>query len=366
MKVNDIIRFLEAEAPASYQESYDNAGLITGTGQESVTGVLFSLDCTEEVVAEAAAKGCNLIVAHHPIVFKGLKRFNGKNYVERTIISAIKLDICIYAIHTNLDNVHTGVNAKIASKLGLSNTRIMVPKQDTLLKLTVFVPNENEQELLNALAEAGAGNIGNYKKCSFQLEGKGTFMPNEVAQPHIGEANKLETVAETRIEVLFPAHLKGQVLAAMNHAHPYEEVAYYLHKLENTNQEVGSGMVGELDAPMDPKAFLHHLKNAMNLNVIKHTNLNVKDQIKKVAICGGAGSFLLGAAKASGADIFITADYKYHEFFDAEERIIIADIGHYESEVFTKNLLHDWVSKRFPELNTVLCETNTNPVSYFV
>lgn len=363
MKIKDITSYLEELAPLNFQEDYDNSGLIIGDSQVELTGVLVTLDVTEEVISEAIKKGCNLIVAHHPLIFKGLKKLNGKNYVERSAILAIKNDIAIYAIHTNLDNVVNGVNFKIAEKLGLSDVKILRKKKGILLKLTVFVPVESSEKLLGELHKAGAGKIGNYSECSFKSEGVGAFMPNQVANPVIGERGKLEEVKENRVEVILPANVKAKVLNAMFAVHPYEEVAYYLQELENDNQEVGSGAVGFLPSEMNESEFLGHLKKSMNLEVIKFTSAG--KSIKKVAVCGGVGSFLLGDAKVAGADVFVTADYKYHEFFDAEGGIMIADIGHFESEVFTKDLIVEILSKKFTNFAPHLSEVNTNPVNYY-
>ncbi|MFN4147200.1 MAG: Nif3-like dinuclear metal center hexameric protein [Runella sp.] len=362
--IQEIIAHLEKLAPLSHQESYDNAGLIVGDASLQVTNILVSLDVTEAVIEEAIAKNCNLIVAHHPIVFKGLKKLNGRNYVERTVIKAIKNDIAIYASHTNLDHVVGGVNFKIAQKIGLQNVQILAPKKDTLLKLVTFVPIENTQQVLDALYEVGAGQIGQYDHCSFRVEGKGTFRPSEAANPHIGSANIDEQVTEHRIEVLLPVYLENQVMAALRKSHPYEEVAYYLTTLQNQNQEVGAGVVGMLAEPLKASDFLQHLRQSMQLPLIKHTAL-VKEKVQKIAVCGGAGSFLLADALRAQADVFITADYKYHEFFDADGRIIICDIGHYESEVFTKELLQSYLSEKFPIFATILSETSTNPVFYY-
>ncbi|MEM8966425.1 MAG: Nif3-like dinuclear metal center hexameric protein [Bacteroidota bacterium] len=362
-QIHDVIAYLETIAPRSYQESYDNAGLLTGNPQAEVQGILVSLDAIESVVEEAIKQNCNLIVAHHPIIFRGLKSLTGRNYIERTIIKAIKNDIAIYAIHTNLDNVHNGVNAKIAEKFGLQQTRVLAPKTQTLQKLTTFVPLENAEAVLNALSEAGAGNIGNYQNCSFQISGTGTFQPNEQANPHIGETGKLERVDEQRIEVILPNHLTNRVLQALRTAHPYEEVAYYLHKLENENQEVGSGIIGQLAEALSSSDFFDYLKTQMNLSVIRHTTA-LDRPVKTVAVCGGAGSFLLPHAIRQGADVFVTADFKYHEFFDADGKIIIADIGHYESEVYTKELIQEFLCKKFVNFAVRLADTNTNPVFY--
>ena len=362
-QIQDVTRYLETIAPPAYQESYDNSGLIVGDPQAEVSGILVSLDALESVVDEAIAKGCNLIVSHHPIVFRGLKSLTGKNYVERTVIKAIKHDVALYAIHTNLDNVQQGVNRRISDRLGLENVRILAPKTGTLHKLVTFVPLADADKVLQALGEAGAGQIGNYKNCSFQTTGTGAFEPNEQAKPHLGQAGKLEQVSEQRIEVIYPAHLANRILTALRRAHPYEEVAYYQQPLMNQNQEVGSGMVGELPEPLSGSEFLTHLKKNMQLSVVRHTRLLDKP-VQRVAVCGGAGSFLLPHALRQQADAFVTADYKYHEFFDADGQLIIVDIGHYESEVFTKDLLWEFLSEKFVNFAVHLAEVNTNPVFY--
>ncbi|MDN3202627.1 Nif3-like dinuclear metal center hexameric protein [Algoriphagus sediminis] len=362
-KISDIISYLSKIAPPQYQEGYDNATLITGSAHWDCSGIVCSLDCTEDVVEEAIELGANLIVAHHPIVFKGLKSLTGKNYVERTVIKAIKGDIAIYAIHTNLDHVARGVNKRISDKLNLQGTSILQPKKNILNKLTYFVPGESKALTLEAVFDAGAGHIGEYSDCSFQTEGQGTFKPSDSANPAIGEQNKKEEVQEVKVEVILPSHLSNKVLSALKKAHPYEEVAYYLQSLENENQEVGAGMIGHLAAPMAEEKFLDYLKEKMNLKVIKHTRLLGKN-IRKVAVCGGAGIFLLGSAKAKGADIFITSDIKYHEFFDADSQLILCDIGHYESEIFTKELLSELLSQNFPNIALYLTKVVTNPTSY--
>ncbi|PRY15716.1 dinuclear metal center YbgI/SA1388 family protein [Pontibacter ummariensis] len=362
-KIKDIVQALERLAPLRYQESYDNAGLQTGDAEAAVTGVLVTLDCTEDVIDEAVAKGCNLVVAHHPVIFKGLKQLTGRNYVERTIIKAIQHHIAIYASHTNLDNVLHGVNTKIADKLALQNQRILVNKPQTLMQLVFFVPVENTEEVLQALHKAGAGNIGEYSNCSFAVEGTGKFKPSAQAKPTIGEAGKPEQVRENRVEVLFPAYLQGKVMAALQEAHPYEEVAHYLYNLENKNQEVGIGMLGELEEPLAEEAFLAYLKEKMQLKGLRYTTIGNKT-VKRVAVCGGAGSFLIKDAIRQGADALVTGDVKYHEFFDAEGQLMIADIGHYESEVFTKEIFYATISKNFTNFAVLISEVNTNPVRY--
>ncbi|WP_338875962.1 Nif3-like dinuclear metal center hexameric protein [Spirosoma sp. SC4-14] len=363
-QIRELTSFIESLAPLSYQESYDNSGLIVGDPATVITGVLVTLDATEAVVDEAIAKGCNLLVAHHPIVFKGLKKLNGNTYVERTVIKAIKNDIAIYAAHTNLDNVWGGVNFKIAEKLNLQNVQILAPKSQVLSKLVTFVPIADTQQVLEALYAAGAGQIGKYKNCSFRVNGTGTYQPDADAQPAIGTIGQYHEEAENRIEVIFPSQQQGQLLTALRQAHPYQEVAYYITLLDNRNQEVGSGAVGDLPEALGGQAWLSYLKANMNLNLIRYTPLGNRP-VKRVAVCGGVGSFLLSDAIRAGADVFVTADYKYHEFFDADGRIVICDIGHYESEVFTKELISQHLAKKFTTFAVILSETDTNPVSYF-
>lgn len=362
-KIHEITTLLEQLAPLRYQESYDNAGMQTGNADAEVTGVLVTLDCTEAVVEEAIAKGCNLVVAHHPVIFKGLKQLTGRSYVERTIIKAIQNNIAIYASHTNLDNVTNGVNTKIADKLGLQNQKILVNKPDTLMQLVTFVPVENTEEVLTALHQAGAGNIGEYSSCSFSITGTGRFTPSEDADPTIGRKGSPEEVQENRLELLFPAVLQGKIMSALKKAHPYEEVAHYLYNLQNKNQEVGIGMIGELEQEMTEEEFLSYLKDKMQLQGLRYTTVGEK-RIKRVAVCGGSGSFFTKDALRQGADAFVTGDMKYHEFFDAEGRLLIADIGHYESEVYTKEIFYDAISKTFSNFAVLISEVNTNPVRY--
>ncbi|MEM9339654.1 MAG: Nif3-like dinuclear metal center hexameric protein [Bacteroidota bacterium] len=363
MQIKDIINFLEEWAPSGLQESYDNSGLIIGDRAASCQSALVTLDVTEEVVDEAIRQGYQLIIAHHPMIFSGIKRIGTKHWLDKCIRKAIKNDLHIYAIHTNLDHVVTGVNQKIAEKIGLINTSILSPKSHTLLKLTVFVPTKDKQHVLNSLYESGAGKIGKYSHCSFQLTGEGTFRPNEQANPTIGAIGQDEKVEETRIEVILPVSKKNSVLSSMVKAHPYEEVAYYLSSLENINQEIGAGMIGELPEELPTHAFLMQLKDRMNLNTIRCTKL-VRDKVKHIALCGGSGSFLLKKAISKKADVFITADFKYHDFFEANDQLIVADIGHYESEVFTKVLIQEKLTEKFPNFAVRLSDVDTNPITY--
>ena len=365
MHINEIINFLETIAPKSLQEEYDNAGLITGDENNFCNGILISLDCTEAIVQEAIDKKCNLVIAHHPIVFKGLKKITGRSYVERTIIKAIKNDIAIYAIHTNLDNVLHGVNGKIAQMLGLQNIKILSPKKNLLKKLVVFSPQANVYKLSNSLFEAGAGNIGNYSECSFSTDGTGTFTPGNNANPHTGKIGKKESLTEIKIEVIYPEWLEKEILHTMKANHPYEEVAHDIYYLNNAHQNVGSGIIGEFPIPKGEKELLKLVASLFNTKVIKHTAL-LNKQCVRVAVCGGAGSFLISASIAAGADVYVTSDIKYHEFFDADAKILLADIGHFESEQFTIDLLFDLLSEKFPNFAVLKTGVNTNPVQYFV
>ena len=364
MKIATIISYLESIAHPSLQESYDNAGLITGHSDWNCSGILISLDVTEEVVNEAVSKKCNLIVAHHPIIFSGLKKINGKNYVERTVIGAIKNDIAIYAIHTNLDNILTGVNGKIAQLLSLTNCSILSPKNNALKKLFTFAPVDKAEEVRNAIFQAGGGQIGNYSECSFNAEGIGTFKAGDYTNPYVGKQGERHYEKEIKIEVIFPAYLETGIINAMKSTHPYEEVAYDIVNLSNQYQSIGSGIIGELEESMDEKSFLSLIKNIFKTPVVKHTQLKGR-LVKKVALCGGAGSFLIGVAIAAGADFYITADMKYHEFFDTNGKLVIADIGHYESEQFTIDLLQEVLAQKFPTFAVLKTAVITNPVKYF-
>jgi dinuclear metal center YbgI/SA1388 family protein len=364
MQISEIINFLETFAPTSLQESYDNAGLLTGMPEWECTGAMVSLDITDEVINEAIQHNCNLLIAHHPLIFKGLKRINGKDPVSRNIIKAIKNDLAIYAIHTNLDNVLAGVNGKMADKLGLINRRVLQPKAGQLKKLVVFVPEAQAALVRQAIFEAGGGHIGNYSECSFSSSGTGTFKGGAGSNPFVGEVGIQHQEPETKVEVVVPAWMAGPVVKAMLQAHPYEEVAYDIISLENTTNHIGSGLIGELPQPVDETAFLEQLQGAFGLKVLRHTPLLGKT-VQKIALCGGAGSFLTRTAIAAGADAYITGDVKYHEFFDADGRLLLADIGHYESEQFTIDLLFDVLQEKFPTFAVLKTGVNTNPVLYF-
>ena len=363
MKVKDIIALLEELSPLSYSEDFDNTGLLLGDANAKVSGILVTLDTLETVVDEAIEKKCNLIVSFHPIIFSGLKKITGNTYVERVVQKAIKHDIAIFSNHTALDNSWNGVNAMICEKLGLKNRNVLIPQHETIKKLITFVPSKDAEKVRNALFAAGGGSIGNYENCSFNIEGKGSFKGNEDSKPVKGKKGEIHFEEETQIGITFAKHLQNNILTALFEAHPYEEVAYEITTLENSNQHLGMGMIGEFEKAMDEKEFLKFLKKMMKTDCIRHSAL-LQKSIKRVAVLGGSGSFAIEAAKKTGADAFISADFKYHDFFKAENTILLADIGHYESEQYTKELLHSFLKKKITNFAVLLSQTNTNPISY--
>jgi dinuclear metal center YbgI/SA1388 family protein len=370
MKLKQLFPLLEEMAPLAYAEDFDNVGLLVGNQEQELTGILVCHDALESVIDEAIRKSCNLVVCFHPILFSGLKKITGKNYVERAIIKAIKNDIAIYAVHTALDNHQNGVNKIFCDALGLINTKILVPKQNYIQKLVTYTIAENEVKLRNALFDAGAGNIGNYENCSFNTQGLGTYMGNEHSNPEVGARFEFVESIEIKIEVIFEKHLQSKILKALFSNHAYEEIAYEIYQLENHHQNIGLGMIGELKDPMNAEDFMKFSKNKMQCGNIRHSQLLDK-AIKKVAVLGGSGSFAIKNAIQAGADAFLTADLKYHNFYEAENQIILADIGHYESERFTKNYIVEFLKEKitnfapaFPIGKVVLSEENTNPVKY--
>jgi dinuclear metal center YbgI/SA1388 family protein len=362
MEVKSIAQIIESFAPLALQESYDNAGLLVGNPDMLTTGALLCIDVTEAVIDEAIALNVNLVISHHPLIFNGLKKITGQNEVQRCVIKAIKHDIAIYAAHTNIDNVIEGVNGRIADKIGLIKRTVLQPKQN-LLKLVTFIPKLHVQRVREAIFEAGAGTIGNYDSCSFNAEGYGSFRANENAKPFVGETDKIHYEEEVKIEVILPDYLSDKVLISMIKAHPYEEPAYDIIPLRNRFDNVGSGIVGELSDSIDEEVFLQQLKTIFGIKTIRHTALRGKP-ISKVAICGGSGSFLIPDAIKSKADIFISGDIKYHEFFQSENKIIIADVGHFETEQFTKDIFCDIIQKKLPTFAVHISKINTNPIIY--
>ena len=364
MIIKEVIDILEDLAPLDYAEDFDNVGLLVGNADNTVSGILVTLDTLENVVEEAITKKYNLIVSFHPIIFGGLKKITGSNYVQRAVIKAIKHDIAIYSMHTALDNSNKGVNAKICEVLGLQNTSILIPQKGSIKKLTTYVPKENAHTLKTALFHAGAGNIGNYSHCSFTVDGTGSYQANAGANPYLGKIGETHYEDESQISITYGRADEQKILKALFNNHPYEEVAYELQTLDNKNQNMGMGMVGNLENPMGEEEFFEFLKKKMKVSCIRHSDFLGK-KIKKVALLGGSGSFAISAAITVNADVFVTSDLKYHQFYEAEGKILLADIGHYETEQFTKNLLVDYLTKKIPNFAVSLSESKTNPIKYF-
>jgi dinuclear metal center YbgI/SA1388 family protein len=363
MKIKEILSILEEMAPLAYAEDFDNVGLLVGNKEEEANGVLVCHDALESVIDEAIAKNCNLVVCFHPILFSGLKKITGKNYVERSILKAIKNDIAIYAVHTALDNHKNGVNKIFCDALGLKKTKVLVPKPNFIQKLVTYTVPENVEQVRNALFDAGAGKIGNYEDCSFNSQGIGTYMGNEDSNPEIGARFEFVEAQEIKIEVTFEKHLQSKILKALFSNHVYEEIAYEIYDLQNTHQNIGLGMIGELETPMTETDFLLFVKDKMQCGGIRHSSLLGKP-IKKVAVLGGSGSFAIKNAIQAGVDVFLTSDLKYHNFYEAENQIVLADIGHFESERYTKNYIVDFLKEKITNFAIVLSEENTNPVKY--
>lgn len=364
MKLAKIKQLLEEFAPLSLQEHYDNSGLIIGDPMDEIRSALICIDITEEIIYEAKSGGFNLIISHHPLIFKGIKKLNKKPGVEQIIVDCIKNDIAVYSMHTNADNIISGVNGVIAQKIGLVNTSTLSQKSGLFRKLVTFCPMNSAEKLRTALFEQGAGRLGDYDSCSFNMEGTGTFKGNTNSKPFVGEKNNLNTEQETRIEMIYPVHKEKNILRALLKSHPYEEVAYDIFALENTYKEFGAGLIGELKEEVEELAFLKKLKTIFDVKYIKHSAF-LNKPIIKVAVCGGSGASLISEAKTREADIFISGDIKYHDFFEANNKLLIADIGHYESEQFTKALIHSILIKKFPNFALRISEINTNPIKYF-
>lgn len=363
MTVKDITKILEELAPLSYAEEFDNVGLLVGDYNMNVKGVLVTLDTLENVVDEAIKKDCNMIVSFHPIIFKGLKKLTGANYVERVVLKAIAHNIAIYSMHTALDNSNMGVNAKICEVLGIQNPKILIPKRGTIKKLTTYAPIANADAIRSALFNVGAGEMGKYSNCSFSTDGDGSFKAGTDANPTIGKIGETHFEKEVQINMIFSFEKEKSILLALFENHPYEEVAYEIATLENINQNIGMGMYGVLDTEMDEESFLQMVKERMNASVIRHSNL-LKKKVKKVAVLGGSGAFAISTAKKENVDVFITSDLKYHQFYEAEGQLVLADIGHFETEQFTKDLLVDYLIKKIPNFAISLSESITNPIKY--
>ena len=364
MKLGEVIKAFEQIAPFSLQDDYDNSGIQFGNPENEIKRGLVCIDITEEIIDEAIEKQCDLVISHHPLIFRGIKKLTGKHYTERALIKAIKHDISLISVHTNLDSVINGVNKKLAEKLGLTDLKVLQPRKGLLKKLVTFCPVDHAEKVREAIFQAGAGQIGEYDCCSFNLEGKGSFRGGDSTNPFVGEKGQIHYEPEVRIETILPDYLENVVLKAMFNAHPYEEVAYDIYPLDNTFDKAGAGITGKLPEQMTEKEFLVFVKDQLGIPVIRHSEFTGK-KIVKVALCGGSGSFLIDRALSAGADIFITADIKYHDFFDVRGKMLLADVGHYESEQFTKEILYEIVTKKFTNFALLISDQSTNPVRYF-
>jgi dinuclear metal center YbgI/SA1388 family protein len=364
IKIKDILQSIQEIAPLSLQESYDNCGLLIGDEESFISKVLVCIDVTEDVIKEAIQNDCTLIISHHPIIFKGLKKIVPKGPVERIVIQAISKNIAIAAMHTNLDNSNNGVNFKIAEKMKLEFTSILMAKEGLLKKIITYSPHPFADKIRKAMSDAGAGHIGNYSECSFNVSGVGTFQANETASPFVGQKHILHEEPETRIEMIVPEYHVQSVVRALIFAHPYEEVAYDIYPLENQFQSVGAGYLGMLPNELTEVQFLNFVKEIFGTGSLRHTVLTGK-KIRKIAICGGSGSFLIQNAKAAKVDAFVTADIKYHDFFEVDGSMLLVDAGHFETEQFTKELIVELIRKKFPTFAVLNSEVNTNAVCYF-
>jgi dinuclear metal center YbgI/SA1388 family protein len=364
ISIREIVQYLESVGPPALQDTSDNSGLLCGNPAALVSSALVTIDVTEDIIDEAIHKNAGLVVAHHPLIYRGLKRLTGSDYVERTVIKAVKNDIAIFAGHTNFDHVWGGVNSMIARKLGLQKLKVLRPLPGQLKKLVTFIPYDASEKVKEAVFHSGAGHIGNYDWCGYSLEGTGSFRGSEDTNPYVGEKGKVHEENEIRFETIFPAWLQSKVVGALLASHPYEEVAYDIYPLDNEYGNAGMGMAGELPVPADEMEFLSELKDIFGSGIIRHSALRGK-KVSKVAVCGGVGSYLTRDAISAGADFFVSSDFKYHQFFDAEGKIVLADIGHFESEQFTKELFYELLVKKFPTFAVHFSEVNTNPVFYF-
>lgn len=364
LSVKNVSDLIEQWAPLAYAEDFDNVGLLVGDPSQKVNGVLVTLDTTEEVIDEAVSKKCNLIVSFHPIVFSGLKKITGKSYVERTVIKAIQNDIAIYCIHTALDNQADGVSKALSDAIGLTDTQVLIPQKNTIKKLRFYVPNDHVQKVQNALFDVGAGRIGQYDQCSFVSEGIGGFRALEEALPFVGTHHQRHHEPETQVQLVFEKHIEQHMVQVLKKVHPYQEVAYEILSLDNTSSHIGMGLIGTLKKPLKEISFLTRLKNRLGTPLLRHSK-TLNNPIHSVAVLGGSGSFAIPNAIALKADAYVTSDLKYHDFFTSASSILLVDVGHYESEQFTKNILVKYLIKKMPNFAIVLSETKTNPVQYF-
>lgn len=361
--LKEIANCFEAMAPLSHQESYDNSGIQLGEPDKQIDSALVTLDLNEQVAEEAIRLGVDLIVTHHPLIFKPLKQISGATPTERMVIGCLRHDIAVYACHTNLDASPQGVSHYLARKLGITNGTLLEPRQGLFTKLVVYIPAHAFPKVREALFQAGAGTMGDYEQCGFSAHGLGSFLPGKETHPYVGTPEQFHEEPEVRFETLFPSRLKKRVVEALMASHPYEEPAFDLFPLLNASNDAGFGWVGNLPEPLSAGHFLEKLKEKLACGALRYSTPPSRP-IQKVAICGGSGSDLLGLAIAAGADAFVTADLKYHAFQAAEGALLLVDAGHYETEQFTKELFYDVLTKKFNNFAVHISKVKTNPINY--
>lgn len=365
-KIKEVLQAMDAICSESIQESWDNSGLQWGDDSETVKGVIVSLDVTMDVINEAIDCGCNLIIAHHPLIFGPLKqvRKNGTE-VERLAYHCIQNSIAVYAAHTNWDKVAQGVSWVMAKRIGLLNEEILQPEKDGLCNLKVMGTPRDIAEIRKAWFNAGIGNVGEYSNCSFTTDGWGTFEPSESANPSVGEKNKTEFLRENAIEILCTKKDVSKALAIATETSSYETIAHSIIPLKNTNDTLGFGCIGELKEALSLSDFLALCKEKYACKVVRYNPSEKIKNIKTVAVCGGSAIDFLPTAIARKADAYITADVKYHQFMLADDALTLVDVGHYESEIWAMEYLTHLISEKFHNFAIRLTTINTNSVRYF-
>jgi dinuclear metal center YbgI/SA1388 family protein len=366
MKCDNIIKIIEDWAPKSIAWEKDNVGLQVGSLRREVKNILLCLDVNEKVIDEASKKNCNLIISHHPLLFRSLKKIDiERDQKSKILEKLIKKDITLYSAHTNLDFTKDGVSFQLADKLGLSNQRFLLNKSSNLNKLIVFVPVDNADKVAEAMHSAGAGIIGEYSHCSFRTIGMGTFKGSNKSKPSMGVKGKLNKVSEVKIEVLVNSFDLHKVISSMKKIHPYEEVAFDVYPMVNENFNYGMGVIGDLKKELTAKEFLTYVSKSLRINNFRF-NKGSKFRIKKVAVCGGSGSDLLETAIKSKADAFVTADVKYHTFQDAEDEILLIDAGHYETEIHSLNAIKNRIENSLKDkVKVYKFSGTTNPIVFY-
>ena len=365
MTIKDVTTFLEQKFPLYLQEDFDNCGVQCGDVRQEISGAMVCFEMSEQVIDEAIDKGCNLVISHHPLMLKrGICKIVPTDRVGAMICKALAHNMVLYSMHTNIDSGEGGGNDAFAEKLRLRNVKVLEPHKGMYRKLVVFVPKENAETLKSALFAVGCGVQGNYDSCGYTLHGQGQFRPLEGANPHIGEENHLEHVDEERVEMIYPTGLQRAVVQAIYDNHPYEEPAFDLLPLENESRTIGLGRIGELPKELPVSDFLGYLKDNLGFIHCRYCGDETK-MIRKVAVCGGGGSSFIDLAIASGADAYVSGDFKYHDFFKSYQKTLLVDIGHYEGEFFIKNIIFNLLNEKFSTFATLISKMESLEVKFF-